>query len=350
MAAITPPIDLGSVLRDSISNGLAPEIAGIVQSIGAASVELAGRLRNGPLSSQVTTGRRHSVINGGGNAQQPLDVAAHEICLAALASTPVRAVLSEQADEPILLDASSSFAIAIDPLDGSGNISTNAPTGTIFSVIRVPARLEPVATFLQSGRQICAAGFVMYGPATVMALSVGHGTDLFVLGGGGAFIRTHTCIAIPTGTREFAINAANYRHWDPRLRIYIDDLVAGADGPRGEDFNMRWIAAVVADAYRILLHGGIFLYPSDERDGYRDGRLRLLYEAQPIAFVVEQAGGAAIDMTSPVLDRVPRELHERCPLIFGSPDTVARVSEYLAAPQFTGERSPLFAARGLFRL
>ena len=349
MNAITSPIDLDSVLVGSMSNGLDPEIAAIVQSIAAACIELAGRLQDGPLSSDAASGRRHQVINAGGDAQQPLDVLAHEICMAALRSAPVRAVLSEEADEPILVDASASFAIAIDPLDGSGNISTNAPMGTIFSILIAPSRADAAATFLQSGRQICAAGFVMYGPATVMALSVGNGTDLFVLGRAGTFVRTHVSVAIPTGTREFAINAANYRHWDPHLRIYIDDLVAGANGPRGEDFNMRWIAAVVADAYRILLCGGIFLYPSDARDGYRDGRLRLLYEAQPIAFVVEQAGGAAIDLTNPVLDRVPRELHERCPLVFGSGDKIDRVAEYLTSSQFTGERSPLFASRGLFR-
>ena len=337
MNAVTSPIDLASVLRGPISNGLDSEIALIVQSIAGASIELASRLRFEPPSS-------------GGDVEQPLDIVANEIFLAALGCVPVRAVLSAVAHEPILMDDSASFAVVITPLDRSGNSSANAPMGTIFSVLRASSPDDPTGAFLQSGRRhICGAGFVMYGPATVMALSVGRGTDLFMLGRAGAFVRTHARLAMPIGTREFAINAANYRHWDPRLRIYIDDLVAGTDGPRGQDFNMRWIAAVVAEAYRILLHGGIFLYPSDARDGYRNGRLRLLYEAQPLAFLVEQAGGAAIDMTNPVLDRVPTELHERCPLVFGSPDKVARVPEYLTASQFTGERSPLFASRGLFR-
>ncbi|MEK7296017.1 MAG: class 1 fructose-bisphosphatase, partial [Actinomycetota bacterium] len=244
----------------------------------------------------------------------------------------------------------SSLAVAIDPLDGSGNIVINAPMGTIFSIIRGCSSSDPAAAFFQSGRQVCAAGIVMYGPATVMALSVGHGTELFALDRrANEFVRTHTSLVIPRGTREFAINASNYRHWEPRLRVYIDDLVAGADGPRGENFNMRWIGALVAEAYRILLRGGIFLYPSDSRDGYRNGRLRLLYEAQPVAFLVEQAGGAAIDMTGPILDRQPSDFHERCPLMFGSRDKINRFAEYLITSQFTGERSPLFAARGLFR-
>jgi fructose-1,6-bisphosphatase I len=337
MNAVTSPVDLDSVLRGLIDTGLDPEVALTLQSIAAASIELAGRLRCEPLSSD-------------GAVEQPLDIIAHNLCLTALRSAPVRAVLSAAAHQPIVVDHAASLAVALSALEGAGNRSTNAPMGTIFSVLRPPSPGDPSIAFLASGRrQIRAAGFVMYGPATVMALSVGRGTDLYVLGRDGAMVRTHTSVAMPSATREFAINAANCRHWDPRLRIYIDDLVAGADGPRGQDFNTRWIAAVVAETYRILLRGGIVLYPSDARDGYRTGRLRLLYEAQPIAFLVEQAGGAATDMTNPMLDRVPRELHERCPLVFGSCDEVGRVAEYLVAPQFTGERSPLFATRGLLR-
>ena len=328
MNAITSPIDLDSVLRGPVGNPHEPEIHLIVQSIAAASIDVATALGDESLGS----------------------ARADDIFLAGLASAPIRAVLSAQVDEPIQFDASASFAVAITPLDGSGTSSTNAPMGSIFSVVSAPSAGNEATTFLQPGRcQICAAGLVMYGPATVMALSLGRGTDVFVLDSDNAFVRTRASVAIPTGIREVAINAANYRHWDPSVRIYIDDLLAGADGPRGEDFDLRWTGSVVAETYRILLHGGILLCPSDARDGHRSGRLRLVYEAQPVAFLVEQAGGAAVDTTTPVLDRVPQELHERCPLALGSRDNVDRYVDYSTAPQFTGERSPLFATRGLFR-
>lgn len=343
-------LGLGTVLCDSISHGLEPDVVLIVRAIARASAEVAEKLQGAPLDLTPSRDSGRQVMNAAGDLQHPLDVVAHDVCLAALRSTPVQSVLSEEAAEPIVIKTGATLAVAIDPLDGSGNIATNAPLGTIFSIIRSCSPDDPAGAFLQSGRQVCAAGLVMYGPATVMALSVGRGTDLFALDRqAGDFIRVQAGLVIPPGTREFAINASNYRHWEPRLRTYIDDLVAGANGPRGEDFNMRWIGALVAEAYRILLRGGIFLYPSDARKGYRNGRLRLLYEAQPIAFLVEQAGGAAIDMTGPILDRQPSDFHERCPLMFGSRDKIGRVAEYLAASQFTGERSPLFASRGLFR-
>jgi fructose-1,6-bisphosphatase I len=337
MNAVISPLDLDSVVRGPVGNRLEPEIGLIVGSIAAAGIELATALRYGSLGSGRSFG-------------QSLDVAANDIFLAEFASTPIRAVLSASADELIQVDASATFAVAITPLDGSGNTSANAPLGSIFSVVRARSPGDRAAAFLRPSRsQICAAGFLMYGPATVMALSLGRGTDVFVLGSDNSFVRTHASVAIPTGTREFAINVADYRHWDPSVRIYIDDLLDGADGPRGEDYNMQWTTSVVAEVYRILLHGGILLFPSDSRDGHRSGRLRLLYEARPMAFLVEQAGGAAVDTMTPVLDRVPQDLHERCSLALGSRDNVDRFVEYSTAPQFTGERSPLFARRGLFR-
>lgn len=343
-------LNLRAYLEAAIGRGLHADIGLIVLAITGECERLATELSGGDLRCNPGQIPRAHVANPSGDLQHPLDIAAHDGFVEALTHAPVQWVLSEEANEPITIDPQASFAVAIDPLDGSNNIAINAPVGSIFSILRGISGDEPSAAFLSSGRQVCAAGVVMYGPATVMALSVGDGTDLFVLDPTtGDFLRSHSKLLVPSGTREFAINASNYRHWDPRLRVYIDDLVAGTEGPRGEDFNMRWIAALVADAYRILRRGGIYLYPSDARVGYANGRLRLIYEAQPVAFLIEQSGGAAIDMTGPILDRQPREFHERCPLIFGSCDKVDRVADYLVSPRFTGHQSPLFAQRGLFR-
>ena len=283
MSAVTSHITLDSVFHSPTDHGLDPEIALIVGSIARASVEVAGLLRYEPFRS-------------GDGVEQPLGTVAHDIFLAALRSSPVRAVLSAEASEPIPLDASASFAVAITALDGSGNIATNAPTGTIFSVLRAPAHDDPASAFLHAGRrQIFVAGFVMYGAATVMALSLGQGTDLFVLDHGGTFVRTHGSVAMPTGTREFAVNAANYRHWDPRLQIYVDDLVAGADGPRGQNFDMRWTGAIVAEAYRILLSGGIFLCPSDAVDSDVD-----IYSMDDIIWALTTRVNPNQDLLKPV--------------------------------------------------
>ncbi len=204
---------------------------------------------------------------------------------------------------------------------------------------------------MQPGTAQLAAGFIIYGPQTAFALTVGDGTRIFTLDRGTRqFILTRPAVQIPEGRREYAINASNYRHWNAAVREYVDDLVAGESGPRGQNFNMRWIASLVAEAYRVLVRGGIFLYPRDSRPDYRAGRLRLVYEAFPIAFLVEQAGGAATDGERRILDLIPESLHCRTPLIFGSADKVARVTRYHAAPPSIVGESPLFAKRGLFRV
>ncbi len=165
----------------------------------------------------------------------------------------------------------------------------------------------------------------------------------------GTFIRTHAQIQVPPLSKEFAINASNYRHWSAAVRVWFDDCIAGAEGPRGRDFNMRWIASMVAEAHRILTRGGVYIYPGDAREGYRSGRLRLVYEGNPIAFLMEQAGAAASTGSEPILDRVPRTLHERVPLIFGSRDEVERIELHHVNPQLACESSPLFGRRGLYR-
>ncbi|WP_413205329.1 class 1 fructose-bisphosphatase [Rhodospirillum sp. A1_3_36] len=248
------------------------------------------------------------------------------------------------------------FLLLHDPLDGSSNIDVNVSVGSIFSVLRVPRPGEQVETidFMQPGTAQVAAGYAIYGPSTMLVLTLGDGVDGFTLDPFlGDFVLTHPAIRIPKAATEFAINASNARWWEPPVRRYIEECVAGTEGPRGKDFNTRWVASLVADAHRILMRGGIYLYPRDRKEPRRPGRLRLLYEVNPIGFVVEQAGGKASTGTGRVLDIMPATLHQRAPLIFGSADEVERIEAYFAEPEEPDavplETSPLFAGRGLFR-
>ncbi len=320
-------------------------LAMVIRALASAASQLADALA-APAPSAVTAA---GTFNAAGDVQQPLDVLSHDLFVAALTGTSVRQLCSEEADGAITIEPAGRYAVAIDPLDGSSNCAINTPVGSIFSILTSDGSDGSDAAAFD-GSKIVAAGLVTYGPATIMLLSIGAGVDVFHLDRStGAFVRTTRDIRIPSGAREYAINASNYRHWDPRVRMYIDDLVAGADGPRGLDFNMRWFAAVAAEVYRIIVRGGIFLYPADQRPGYRQGRLRLVYEAHPIAFLIEQAGGVATDGETRILDKMATSVHERTPLVFGSQDKVERFAEYRAADEFDGERSPLFANRGLFR-
>lgn len=283
--------------------------------------------------------------DGGGDVQKALDLRTHDITIEALKSAPVARVGSEEAEDVVVLDESRPLAVAMDPLDGSSNIETNVSIGTLFGVL--PNIGED--TFLQPGTQQLAAGFIVYGPATALVLTVGDGTHVFMLDGeSGAFIRTGANVRIPEKTKEYAINASNQRHWDEAMQTYVADCLAGDTGPREKNFNMRWVGSLVADVYRILVRGGVYLYPGDGREGYGSGRLRLVYECNPIAFVCEQAGGAATDGRTRILELVPSKLHARAPLIAGSADEVQTIARYYEKPQRQGARSPLFAKRGLF--
>jgi fructose-1,6-bisphosphatase I len=212
--------------------------------------------------------------------------------------------------------------VASDPLDGSSNIDTNVSVGTIFSI------LPAAGGVLQPGRNQLAAGFFVYGPQTTLLVSFGKTVAAFQLGDDGVFHDMGWAVAIPSDTREFAINASNMRHWQPDVAGYMADCLGGEAGPRKVNFNMRWIGSLVADAWRIFRRGGIFLYPSDARSGYEAGRLRLVYEANPVAFLVEAAGGKAIDGDGPILDLVPQTLHARVPFIFGSANEVDAFARY----------------------
>ncbi|MGQ7793431.1 class 1 fructose-bisphosphatase [Faunimonas sp. B44] len=290
--------------------------------------------------------------NADGDIQQQLDLTANRIFLAAIRSAPVACVASEELRDPVVLDLTQPLAVAIDPLDGSSNIETNVSIGTIFTILPA-AGPEGSAeeAFLQPGDRQLAAGFFIYGPQLLLVLTLGAGTHVFAHSPReGGFVQIADGVHIPALTSEFAINASNYRHWGSAVRLYVDDCLSGEDGPRGRNFNMRWIASLVADAYRIFVRGGVFLYPGDERRGYRNGRLRLVYEANPIAMLVEQAGGAATDGVERILAITPQAVHQRVPLVFGSAGEVARIARYNLDPSLIAQRAPLFGHRGLFRV
>lgn len=322
--------------------GLSPQVAQVIDRIARVARDLARRIARGPLEG-------HGGMvgeNSDGDSQKALDLIADEAFAAALHGSPVRWYASEERDTVAELTPGAPLALAIDPLDGSSNIDVNVSIGTIFSVL--PAMDDPLASFLRPGSDQVAAGYVIYGPQTALVLTAGEGTRLYVLDPDtGRFALVTARLVIPAAASEFAINVSNYRHWDPPVRAYIDDCLAGDTGPRAKNFNMRWIASLVAETHRIVSRGGIFLYPADARRGYGRGRLRHVYECAPIAFLVEQAGGAATDGCDRILDRVPQSLHERTPLVFGTPDKVHRVAAYHDLPH--EEVAALFGQRGLFR-
>lgn len=246
------------------------------------------------------------------------------------------------------------YLLAFDPLDGSANLDVNVSVGSIFSILRAPepgeAATEP--DFLQRGTEQVAAGYAIYGPATVLVLTVGTGVHAFTLDPKlGEFFLTSQDIRVPEATAEYAVNTSNRRFWEPAIRRYIDECLQGASGPRGKDFNMRWVASLVAEAHRILTRGGVFMSPRDSKDPDRPGRPRLLYEANPIGFLIEQAGGLATTGHEPMLDVEPAGIHQRTPFIFGSRDEVERIVRYHAEQldDAADDWNPLYSLRGLFR-
>jgi fructose-1,6-bisphosphatase I len=327
---------------------LAP-IAAVVREIAAAAIDIAELISLGRLAGE--GGAAMGGVNPDGDAQKQLDVFANDLFIGALRRAPVAAVASEELHEPLVLSPEAPLAVAIDPLDGSSNIDTNVSIGTIFSILpTIVGAADPKAHFLQQGHAQLAAGFFIYGPQTALVLALANQTRIFILDRRkGEFIEAVEAVKIPKEASEYAINASNYRHWGPSIQAFIDDCVKGTEGPLRRNHNMRWIASLVAETYRILNRGGVFLYPGDLRSGYSAGRLRLLYEASPIALITEYAGGAATDSVRAILSITPNDIHARTPMVFGSEDTVNLVRRYHTDPQFSAERSPLFARRGLMR-
>ena len=271
-----------------------------------------------------------------GEAQKKLDVLSNEILLDANAwGGHLAACASEEMEHPQPIpDAypKGGYLLLFDPLDGSSNIDVNISVGTIFSVLKRPDDAGPeadTAEFLQPGHRQVAAGYVVYGPCTLLVLTIGHGTHVFTLDREvGSFILTRRDARIPDATSEFAVNMSNQRFWEAPMQRYVGDLLSGREGPRGRDFNMRWVASMVADVHRILTRGGIFSYPLDSKIAAQGGKLRLMYEANPMAFIVEQAGGAASTGRQRILDIVPSALHQRVPVFLGSKEEVAMAETY----------------------
>ena len=351
MAAGSP--EIGSRLDACLEAAVAAEAglvdtAAVVAAVARAAIDISEVIGRGALGGDLAATGAH---NSDGDVQKALDVIAHERVTAALRTAPVAEVASEEADGVMHLDPSAPLAVAIDPLDGSSNIGVNMAVGTIFG-IRPVVREDgnPIASFTTPGTAQTAAGFVTYGPATALVLTLGHGTQAYVLDREArAFRLTHAALDVPAEAKEYAINASNARHWDGPIKAFVEDCLRGREGPRDKDYNMRWLGSLVADAQRVLMRGGVFLYPGDGRKGYAQGRLRLLYEAAPIALLMEQAGAGATDGGRRILDIRATGIHERVPLVFGSVEEVACVAKYYDGRNHTAGRSPLFGQRGLMR-
>ncbi|MCA6121473.1 class 1 fructose-bisphosphatase [Bradyrhizobium sp. WSM 1704] len=319
----------------------------VIEALAGAAIELARIIAAGSLAA---IGGECGGVNPDGDRQKTLDIVADRLMRDALRTAPVAAVVSEEVELPETLDADAPLCVAIDPLDGSANLENNISVGTIFSIR--PKTRDAISTFFEPGTAQCAAGCFIYGPQTVLVLALDQCVDCFTLDPrSGEFVLTGRDLQVPPDTAEFAINASNRRHWSGAVRGYIDQCLAGVNGERGQDYNMRWIGSLVAETYRILIRGGVFLYPADARQGYREGRLRLLYEAHPIALIMEWAGGAASDGRSRILELSARTPHQRVPLIMGSTRAVRDVDavHLTVEPLFESSDAPLFARRGLFR-
>lgn len=311
----------GQPLSQALSH--LPQPAHLVAAIAAAVPALANRLATGRIYGDPT-----AIIstNASGDKQKALDIAAHDHMIAALQEAGARAVLSEEEEAVLILNPKGQWDVAIDPIDGSGSIGIGAPLGLLFSIL--PAH---PSGFLRSGRSVVAAGYASFGHSCDFGFSLGAGVQIATLDHAlGDFRILKSDVRLPLAAKTIAYNASNERHWPRGLQRWVTDLRAGRDGPRARDFNMRWLAAAVGELHRILLLGGCFLYPADRRTGYENGRLRLIYEAAPIAFLIEQAGGKASDGVGPILDRIPQDLHENTPLIFGAAEEVDIITRYLA--------------------
>ena len=326
----------------------------LILAVAQCCKAIARRVAHGALAG---VGEDLGQINVQGESQKALDVIANDIFISTTEWPGVLSgIASEELEDPRPIPPGyprGKYLLVYDPLDGSSNIAVNVSVGSIFSVLRAPRPGEDptVEDFLQPGTEQVAAGYAIYGPSTVLVLTVGAGVVGFTLDPElGEFVLTHPDLRIPETTREFAINASNSRFWESPVRRYVEECLAGQSGTRGHDFNMRWIASLVAEAHRILMRGGVFLYPRDTRDTTRAGRLRLMYECNPIGMIIEQAGGRASTGESPVLDVTPSALHQRIGFVFGAREEVERIERYhRETPPDADDDTPLFNQRGMFR-
>ena len=350
--------------RTTLSKFLIQQLDGIegARELGALLVDVAAAVK--AISAMTAKGALGGALgkvdsqNVHGEVQAKLDVFSNDVMLRSCEwGGLVAGMASEELDDPFPIPEGyprGRFLLVFDPLDGSSNTDVNVSVGTIFSVLRHDQPQAPTTQdYLQCGRQQVAAGYAIYGPATMLVLTVGKGTHGFTLDREiGNFILTHPNLQIPADTSEFAINTSNARFWEAPVHRYVTECQAGKSGERARDFNMRWIASMVAEVHRILMRGGVFLYPKDTKDPSKPGRLRLMYEANPIGFLIEQAGGRASTGRKALLDLAPDSLHQRVPVILGSRNEVERIERYHAELDSGTDRpyvSPLFNERSLFR-
>lgn len=305
----------------------------VLHSLQICAKEIAYRLSQGEMAGVLGSTLDENIQ---GETQKKLDVLANQLLKDILLESDfVRAVASEEEDGIVNGNLQGKYLVAFDPLDGSSNIDINSVVGTIFSVLPVPRQASGEADmFLQPGTNQVAAGYVLYGPSTMLVLTTGHGVRMFTLDQTvGEFLLTDDQVTIDPCTCEFAINMSNYRHWQPGMRRYVDDLLQGSQGPRCKNFNMRWVAAMVADVHRVLCRGGLFAYPWDGRSADKPYKLRLMYEGNPMAWLVEQAGGLAHTETQRILTIQPTDIHQRISVILGSADEVKSCLSYLESSQ-----------------
>ncbi|RUO63463.1 D-fructose 1,6-bisphosphatase [Pseudidiomarina planktonica] len=310
--------------RDQVDEAL----ISVINTLQICAKEISYRLHQGELAGVLGSTLDENIQ---GETQKKLDVLSNQLLKDILLECKhVRAIASEEEDGIVDGDESGDYLVAFDPLDGSSNIDINSMVGTIFSVLPTPkdGRSGP-DMFLQQGTQQVMAGYVVYGPSTMLVFSTGKGVKMFTLDQTvGEFLLTRSDITIPAHTQEFAINMSNQRHWSPAMQSYVTDLLAGKQGPRGKNFNMRWIAAMVADVHRVLCRGGLFAYPWDSRKPDKPYKLRLLYEANPMSYLIEQAGGKATTGLERIMAVQPTDIHQRVGVVLGSADEVETCLEY----------------------
>lgn len=301
-----------------------PHLPDVITSISQACLHINREIRLGALDNILGSAHTGNIQ---GEEQKKLDVLSNQIMIDTLSANPAIAGLaSEEEDSFVTASQNGQFLVLFDPLDGSSNIDVNISIGTIFSVLAKPDGALTTESFLQSGRQQLASGYVLYGPQTILVLTLKHGIAMFTLNEHNQFQLTQENPQIPVSTAEFAINMSNQRHWQTAMQNYIAQLLAGKSGCRGKDYNMRWVASMVAEVHRILIRGGIFTYPQDNRNPDKPGKLRLMYEANPMSLLVEQAQGAATNTRQNILDIQPEGLHQRVAVVLGSKEEVDYVT------------------------
>ncbi|EPZ8926092.1 class 1 fructose-bisphosphatase [Acinetobacter baumannii] len=319
-------LTLSQFLQQEKGN-LTPDLAQVIDTIAATCKTIDQALQKGALAGILGSAGNENVQ---GETQKKLDVISNDYLIDALKVHPhVGGLASEELDDFTPAQENGEYLVLFDPLDGSSNIDINMCVGTIFSILPAKNAVTQAQDFMQAGTQQVAAGYVLYGPSTMMALTVGNGVAFFTLDPETqTFLLTTENVQVSADTQEFAINASNQRHWEQPVKQYIEELLAGKTSVREKDFNMRWVACMVGDVHRILCRGGIFLYPYDLKDPKKAGRLRLMYEANPMSMLIEQAGGASTTGRVRILEIEPTELHQRVPVIIGSKNEVERVTSY----------------------